>query len=188
MTSQPHNFLRKPSDLAKSLADAQDLARPGCLPDREVCRLRGQFLQMQARMIGAKQVLEIGMLVGYSAIWLASASPEIRVTTIEVDARYVKVARRALQHARLADRVEVLVGAGVDVLKFLDAAIAAAKRAKFDFVFIDADKPNVVVDNVVRGGMVVDEPSIEKDSKVKGSREVTKFAGKDERVSAATMI
>lgn len=138
------------------------------LPEIEVSPLSGKLLHLLARMTVARRVLEIGTLAAYSTIWLARALPaDGRVVTIEAEPRTAAVARRNLDRAGVADRVEVREGRGADVLPTL------AGEAPFDLVFIDADKESnalyldwaarlgrsgtvVVVDNVVRSGHVVE--------------------------------
>jgi predicted O-methyltransferase YrrM len=136
------------------------------LPAIDVSPAEGRFLHILARMVGARRILEIGTLGGYSTIWLARALPPGgQVTTLEVDARHAEVARANLTRAGLADRVEVRVGRALDTLPSLDGP--------FDMVFIDADKRSnpeylawalqlarpgtvIVCDNVVREGRVAD--------------------------------
>lgn len=140
-------------------------ARAG-LPRIDVSALQGRLLALLVRITGARRVLEIGTLGGYSAIWMARALPEGgRLTTIEADSNHAAVARANLAQAGLAARVDLREGAALDVLPDLDGP--------FDLVFIDADKPNnpaylawalklarpgtvIVGDNVVRGGAVAD--------------------------------
>ncbi|MEV8023559.1 O-methyltransferase [Microbacterium sp. NPDC080220] len=150
--------------LAASIAS---LAEEG-LPEIEVAPLSGKLLHLLARMTGARRVLEIGTLGAYSTIWLARALPaEGRVVSIEAEPHNAAVARRNLERAGVADRVEVREGRGADVLPALESG------EPFDLVFIDADKESntlyldwaarlgrpgtvVVVDNVVRSGHVVE--------------------------------
>ena len=150
--------------LAASIAS---LAEEG-LPEIEVAPLSGKLLHLLARMTGARRVLEIGTLGAYSTIWLARALPaEGRVVSIEAEPHNAAVARRNLEGAGVAERVEVREGRGADVLPALESG------EPFDLVFIDADKESntvyldwaarlgrpgtvVVVDNVVRSGHVVE--------------------------------
>ena len=150
--------------LAASIAS---LAEEG-LPEIEVAPLSGKLLHLLARITGARRVLEIGTLGAYSTIWLARAVPaEGRVVSIEAEPHNAAVARRNLERAGVADRVEVREGRGADVLPSLEGG------EPFDLVFIDADKESnalyldwaarlgrpgtvVVVDNVVRSGHVVE--------------------------------
>ncbi len=140
------------------------------LPAINVSPTQGKLLHLLARAIGARNILEIGTLGGYSTIWLARALPEGgRVISLEADARHAEIARANVARAGLENVVEVRLGMALDTLPVL----AAEGREPFDFVFVDADKPNnaayfdwalqlshpgsvIVVDNVVRGGDVVD--------------------------------
>lgn len=142
--------------------------RAAGMPDIEVAPTGGKLLHLLARAVGARRVLEIGTLGGYSTIWLARALPDDgRVVTIEAETANAAVARGSLDRAGVGDRVEIRVGRGEDVLPTL------AGEPAFDVVFIDADKESntlyldwaarlgrpgtlVVVDNVVRGGRVAD--------------------------------
>ena len=152
------------------------------LPDIAVAPVQGKLLQLLARMSGARRILEVGTLGGYSTLWLARALPEGgRLVTLELEPREAAVARANLDRAGLGERVEVRVGPAADTL----AAMVAAGEGPFDFVFIDADKPNnviylrhalalsragttIVVDNVVRGGALLDADSA--DRSVQGTR------------------
>ncbi|MDJ1113381.1 O-methyltransferase [Microbacterium dauci] len=147
-------------------ASVASLAEEG-LPEIEVAPLNGKLLHLLARMSGAKRVLEVGTLGAYSTIWLARALPEGgRVVTIEAEPHNAEVARRNLDRSGIGDRVDIRIGRGADVLPTL------TDEEPFDFVFIDADKESntiyldwaaklghpgtvVVVDNVVRSGLVV---------------------------------
>ena len=138
------------------------------LPAIEVTPSHGKLLHLLARMCGARRILELGTLAGYSTIWLARALPAGgRLITLEADAGYAAVAQANLAAAGLADRVEIRVGAALDSLP------ALAGEAPFDFVFIDADKQStpeylewslrlthpgsvIVADNVVRDGALAD--------------------------------
>ena len=152
---------------------ALDAALRACeaagLPSIQVSPTQGKFLHLLARMSGAFRILELGTLGGYSTIWLARALPAGgRLVTLEVDPAHATVARANLAKAGLADRVEVLVGAALETL----AMMSDNGEAPFDFIFIDADKPNYpayleaclkvsragtvfVADNVVRSGAVL---------------------------------
>ena len=148
------------------------------LPEIDVSAAQGRMLHLLARMAGARRILEVGTLGGYSTIELARALPQDgRLVTLELDAHPAAVARGNIARAGLADRVEVLVGPAVETLATLDGP--------FDFVFIDADKPSnpvylrealrlarpgaaIVVDNVIREGKVLDANS--GDPRVTGTR------------------
>ncbi len=134
------------------------------LPDIAVTASQGKFLHLLARMQGARRILEIGTLGGYSTIWLARALPaDGRIVTLEADLTHFNVARENIARAGLSDRVEQRLGVALETLPHL--------TGPFDLIFIDADKENaaayfdwsmrlsrpgtgIVVDNVVRGGAV----------------------------------
>ncbi|MGY3682794.1 putative O-methyltransferase YrrM [Streptomyces sp. TE33382] len=109
------------------------------LPEIQVAPNQGKLLNMLARLQGARTILEIGTLGGYSTIWLARALPEGgRLVTLEADPAYAEVARANIARAGLADVVEVRVGPALETLPVL----AAEGYGPFDVVFIDADKPS----------------------------------------------
>lgn len=142
--------------------------RVGGLPAIDVSPAQGKFLSLLVRISGAKRVLEMGTLGGYSTIWMARALPEGgRVTTLELMPAHAEVAKRNIAAAGLADRVDVLVGPALESLEKL----VGANTRPFDVIFIDADKPNnpnyldyamklarsgavIVCDNVIRDGAV----------------------------------
>jgi predicted O-methyltransferase YrrM len=153
----------------------------------DVSPAQGKFLHLMARMIGARRILEVGTLGGYSTIWLARALPaDGRLVTLEYEPRHAETARRNIARAGFADKIEVRVGAAADTLPVL----AAEGAGPFDLVFIDADKPSnpiyldwavkmsrpgtvIVLDNVVRDGAVADAGSA--DPNVLGSRAAFDF-------------
>ncbi|GAA3017589.1 O-methyltransferase [Streptosporangium longisporum] len=179
-----------------ALAQARRSSRDAGLPDHEVAPNQGALLSLLARMCRARRILEIGTLGGYSTIWFARAAEH--VTTLEVDPGYAKLARRNLEHAGVADRVDVIVGAATDSLDEL-----IARRAEpYDLVFIDADKPNnpryleaslrltrpgsvIVADNVVRDGAVTDPGST--DERVRGVRRFLEQVAADPRLDATAL-
>lgn len=140
------------------------------LPAIAVSPAYGQMLHLLARGVGARRILEIGTLGGYSAIWLARALPaDGTLVTLEVSERHAAVARQNLERAGVSSRVDIRLGAAADSLR----TMAAAGEPPFDFVFIDADKQGypdylrlslalsrpgtlLVADNVVREGKVAD--------------------------------
>lgn len=157
---------------------------------------------LQCMLIDAKNILEVGTLGGYSSIFLASSSDDAKVTTIEIEPKHRDVAERAHAHAGLGDRIEVLLGAGLDVLPKIRQEVEEGKRQLFDFVFIDADKENnlqylnevvpicrsrsmIVVDNVVRRGQLADEELARTDTRIAGARRVVEAAGKDPRLECS---
>jgi len=178
----------------EALAAARaDSAAQG-LPAIAVTAAQGRLLWLLARLARARHVLEIGTLGGYSAIWMARALPKGgRLVSLELDAHHADVARRNVARAGLDATVEIRVGAALDLLP----PLAAEGREPFDFVFIDADKPNnphyftwamklarpgalIVVDNVVRDGAVADAAS--RDPNVLGSRAVLQTIARESRV------
>jgi predicted O-methyltransferase YrrM len=169
--------------------------RAAGLPSIDVSPAQGRFLALLIRIAGARRVLEIGTLGGYSTIWMARALPDGgRLVTLEYDPRHAEVARGNLRRAGLDDRVEVLVGPAADSLPGLEGP--------FDLVFIDADKPSnslyldwavrlarpgtvIVLDNVVRGGRVIEEGS--GDPSVEGTRAAFDAMAAHPRLSATAM-
>ena len=181
------------------LDDALARSDAAGLPQIAVTPSQGRLLNLIARTAGARRILEVGTLGGYSAIWLARALPEDgRLITLEVEPRHAEVARTNLEAAGLSDRAEVRVGRGVDSL----AALAEENPEPFDFVFIDADKPSnadyltwalrltrpgavIVIDNVVRAGAVVDADS--SNAAVQGVRRVTDLIAGEPRLTATAV-
>ncbi|HTN96878.1 MAG TPA: O-methyltransferase [Nordella sp.] len=183
----------------KALDAALEASADAGFPEIAVAPNQGKLLMLLARSIAARSVLEIGTLGGYSTIWLARALPKDgRVVTLEAEPRHAEVARANFKRARLGAMIDVRLGKGLDLLPKL----AAEKRPPFDFVFIDADKENIpdyftwalkltrpggiiVVDNVIRGGKVIDAGS--KDPSVRGVRRFNEMVKKEKRVSATTI-
>ncbi len=169
------------------------------LPPIAVSALQGKLLHLLACMRGARRILEIGTLGGYSTIWLARALPHGgRLITLEIDPMHAAVARKNLASAHLADIVTVEVG---PALQTLDRLIAE-RTEPFDLVFIDADKQNnpeylrrslelskpgtiVVIDNVVRGGAVIDAGSA--DPNVVGTRRALEMMASEPRLQATAL-
>jgi predicted O-methyltransferase YrrM len=167
-----------PADAA--LEATQRAAAEAGLPAISVSAPQGKLLHLLARMAGARRILEIGTLAGYSTIWLARALPSGgTLVSLEFDPKHAAVARANLERAGLAHLVDVRVGRAIDLLPALGA------DERFDFVFIDADKPStteyfewalkltrqggvILVDNVVRDGRVIDASG--KDGDVEGMR------------------
>lgn len=169
------------------------------LPPIDVTPVQGKLLHLLARATGARRVLELGTLGGYSTIWLARAvGPKGRVVTLERETKHAEVARRNLEHAGVADRVEIRLGVALDSL----AALSAEHVAPFDLVFIDADKRSmaqymdwairlsrpgalIIGDNVIREGAVTDPSST--DENVIGVRAMFDALATDRRVSATAI-
>ena len=181
------------------LLHAQHAAGEAGLPAISVSPPQGAMLALFAKMVGARRILEVGTLGGYSAIWLARALPPGgRLVTLEIDPRHAEVARGNLAHAGLSDRAEVILGPAAASLERLHAA----GEAPFDLVFIDADKASndtyvqwalrlsrpgtlIVVDNVVRGGAVIDPRK--GDANVAGVRRALELLASDPRLEATAI-
>jgi caffeoyl-CoA O-methyltransferase len=186
-----------PSDPALDAA-LQATADAG-MPLINVAPNQGKLLHILALSLGARAILEIGALGGYSTIWLARALPVGgQLITLEVDPKHASVARANIARAALADVAEVRVGRALDTLPQL----AAEGRGPFDLVFIDADKPNtaayfawalkltrrgslIITDNVVRNGAVIDSGSA--DASVQGVRQFNAALAAEPRVSATVI-
>ncbi|CAE6433308.1 unnamed protein product [Rhizoctonia solani] len=165
-----------------------------------VSAAQGKFLNLQVRALGAKNILEVGTLGGYSSICMARALPEDgKLVTLEIDPHSAEVARKNIELAGLGNRVEVKVGPAAATLPTL------GPDHTFDLAFIDADKVNnalyfkeaqrlvkpggvVIVDNVVRKGRVSDETIKEEgDSSIKGVRELLRYVQSQPTVEATTI-
>ena len=169
------------------------------MPQIQVSAALGRFLNLQARALGARRILEIGTLAGYSSIWLARALPaDGRLVTLELSPEHAEVARGNLARAGLGAVAEVRVGPARESL----AALAGDKVEPFDMIFIDADKEGypeylewslqlsrpgtlIVADNVVRGGAII-EPD-HADSRVQGIRRFNEMLARDPRVSSTIL-
>jgi predicted O-methyltransferase YrrM len=164
------------------------------LPQIAVAPNQGKLLMLLAQSCGARRILEIGTLGGYSTIWLARAlPPDGRLVSLEYDPKHAEVARKNLARAGFTERAEVRVGRGVDLLLQVEGPI--------DFAFIDADKASnpdyfagalrlsrpgslIVVDNVVRGGAVTDAKG---DANVQGIRRMNAMIAAEPRVTATAV-
>jgi predicted O-methyltransferase YrrM len=184
-----------PSDDALDAALAESQAAG--LPSIAVAPNQGKLLNLLARAIGARRILEIGTLGGYSAIWLARALPPGgRLITLEADPRHAGVARANVERAGLTERVEIRVGPALEALPALEA------EPPFDLIFIDADKEGypdylawslrlsrpgtvIVADNVVRDGEVADPDST--DERVLGVRRFLELLAAEARVDATVI-
>lgn len=169
------------------------------LPAISVSPNQGKFLHLLALAQGAKSILEIGTLGGYSTIWLARALPTNgQLITLEFEPKHAEVAQKNLVRAGVADKVELRVGAALETLPQL----AAERKGPFDFIFIDADKENypgywewalklsrrgtlIVADNVVRKGEVIDPAST--DPRVQAVRRMNELIAVERRVSATAI-
>lgn len=179
--------------------DALAASAAAGLPAIQVAPNQGKLLHLMARMRGAKAILEIGTLGGYSTIWLARALPAGgRLVTLEAEPRHAEVARANIARAGFAASVDVRLGKALDLLPVLERE----GRGPFDFTFIDADKANIpeyvawavllsrpgaviVVDNVVRDGAIIDPKSA--DESVRGVRRMFDAIAKDPRLDATAL-
>jgi predicted O-methyltransferase YrrM len=169
------------------------------LPPIQVAPNQGKLLQLLARMIGARRILEIGTLGGYSTIWLARAlPPDGTLITLEADAKHADVARANFSRAGVDRQIDLRLGLALDTLK----QISTEGIAPFDLVFVDADKANIpayfsfaldltrrggliIVDNVIRSGAVIDAASADPD--IRGIREFNERIAREPRVSATAI-
>ncbi|MGC1461233.1 MAG: O-methyltransferase [Terracidiphilus sp.] len=189
--------LLAPSD--EHLEAALKANREAGLPVIDVSPLQGKFLHVLVQLTRARRVLEIGLLGGYSTIWMARALPRGgRIVSLEFNPRHAEVARTNLRRAGLLGRVDVRVGPALESLPVL----AAERGGKFDLIFIDADKGNnprylewalklsrrgsvIVVDNIARHGTVIDAKSKEPD--ITGTRRCLEMMATHPRLSAFAM-
>ena len=189
--------LLSPSD--ESLENALASSSRADLPAINVAPNQGKLLQLMARSHGARRILEIGTLGGYSTIWLArSLQPGGTLISLELEEKHAAVARANIAAAGLAELVRIEVGPAIDSLRDMEANGVEP----FDFVFIDADKEGypdyfemsvrlsrpgtvIVADNVVRAGAIVD-PSNE-DPRVIAVRRFLELAGRDDRVTGTVV-
>lgn len=167
------------------------------LPAIDVAPNQGKLLNLLAKMTGAKRILEIGTLGGYSTLWLARALPEGgKVITLEYEPRHAEIAAQNIRRAGLEHKVTLRVGAALDTLPTL------ADAAPFDMIFIDADKRNnpaylewairysrqgtlIIGDNVVRNGHVADGDT--SDWNIQGIRDFLTMMGSDPRLDATAI-
>jgi predicted O-methyltransferase YrrM len=167
------------------------------LPPIDVSAAQGKMLYLLVQLAGAKHILEVGTLGGYSTIWLARALPDNgRLVTLEVDRKHARVAAENIDRAGLTERVEIVVGAAQQSL----AAMQAGNP--FDFVFVDADKQGnvdyveqairlgrpgtmIIVDNVVREGGVLDKDST--DERIQGTRRLFDYVAQHPRLDATAV-
>jgi predicted O-methyltransferase YrrM len=175
------------------------------LDDIAVTPAQGKYLALQARLAGATNILEIGTLGAYSTVWLTTASPTTTVTSIELDPHAFSVARENVSLAGVSDRVTLHCGHALEILPHLRDQIRSSALEPFDFAFIDADKQNnlpylnyvvdmvspktvVIVDNVVRGGRIVDEAASREDPKVIGTRRLIEAIKTHARIDDAVIL
>ncbi|WP_217154725.1 O-methyltransferase [[Mycobacterium] fortunisiensis] len=185
-----------------ALRAARASAQAADMPAIEVSAQHGKLLSLLATISGARSVLEIGTLAGYSTINLArGVGPDGSVVTLEYEPRHAEVARANLQRAGVADRVEIIVGPALDTLPHL-AERGWGYTQAFDLIFIDADKENnvgyvewavklgragsiIVVDNVTRMGRVL-HPAAD-DAQAQAVRDMLEMMGDDPRLDTAAI-
>ncbi len=181
------------------LEAARKASEDAGLPTIAVTPSQGRLLHIMTKMQGARRILELGTLGGYSTIWMARALPaDGRLVTLEFAAKHFEVARENIARAGLSERVDQRLGPALDTLPKLEAEGAGP----FDFVFIDADKENcapyfewavrlsrpgtvIMVDNVIRDGEVANAETT--DSLVAGIRRFNEAVAAEPRVTATTV-
>jgi predicted O-methyltransferase YrrM len=188
-------FAPEDAALTAALADAKAAG----LPPIQVSAGQGKFLYLLARLIGARRILELGTLGGYSAIWLARGLPDDgHMVTLEYEPKHARVAAANLARAGLADKVEVVVGSALDTLP----GVIDRADAPFDLVFLDADKVNysnyfphlmrglrpgglLLADNVIRAGTVL--TPTENDPSSGAARDFNAMIAADPRLEAVVL-
>ena len=186
-----------PSDPALEAALASSAAAG--LPAISVSPTQGKLLHLLARIQGARSILELGTLGGYSTIWLARAlTADGRLISLEVNPKHAEIARANLARAGLSSAVEIRLGPALDTL----AQLVSEGRGPFDLIFIDADKPGyagylqwslklsrpgtlIIADNVVRDGEVTDPAS--KDDNVQGIRKFNEVLAAEKHVTTTVI-
>ena len=169
------------------------------LPAIDVSAAQGKLLSLLVRIRGARKVLEVGTLGGYSTIWMARGLPaDGRIVTLELDPHHAKVARSNFERAGVADKVDLRIGPALQSLNILESE----KAGPFDLIFIDADKPNnpnylswamrlsrpgtvIICDNVIRDGGVIRQDG--RDPYVEGARAAFSFIGGDKRLDGTAI-
>jgi len=188
-------FLPDEPAFALALADSEAAG----LPTIQVSPPQGRLLELLARMLKARKILEIGTLGGYSTLWLARGlAPGGRIVTLELEAKHAEVARKNFVRAGRQDAIEIRLGSALETLPRL----VAENTGPFDLIFVDADKANladyftwsvklsrpgtlILVDNVIRDGEVVNASS--PDEMVQGVRRMNERIGAESRVSATVL-
>jgi predicted O-methyltransferase YrrM len=183
----------------ETLDAALHAAEAAGLPAISVSAPQGKFLMLLAQSVGARRILEIGTLAGYSAIWLARALPPGgSLVTLEVEPRHASVARENIARAGFSDVVDLRLGPAIDTL----TSMVAGGMPPFDVIFIDADKPSypeylplalalsrvgtvIIADNVVRKGAVLDADS--GDERVQGVRQFNELVARHPRLDATLL-
>ena len=169
------------------------------LPTIDVAPNQGKLLHLLARIQGARRILEIGTLGGYSTIWLARALPsDGNLVTLEVEAKHAEVARANIERAGLSSLVQLRLGPALESL--LQLQKEGAKP--FDLIFIDADKQNIpaylesslrlsrpgtviITDNVIRDGAIINAE--DPDPRVQGVRRLFEMMSADPHLDATAL-
>jgi caffeoyl-CoA O-methyltransferase len=181
------------------LKDAHKSMKNSPLYGADISANQGKFLQVLAKMVNAKKILELGTFGGYSTIWLGRALPiNGHLITIEFDAEYAQIAHQNIIKAGLDPIVDIKTGKAIDILPQL----YAEELAPFDLIFIDADKPPyaeyfewaiklsrpgtvIVADNVIRGGKILNADG--DDEKVRGVQRLNKMLAGNKQVTATIL-
>lgn len=193
-------YLVETLHLSDPILDAARQANAAAeLPAIDVAPNQGKLLHLLAKLVRAAKILEIGTLGGYSTIWLARAlGADGRLLTLEFSQKHADVARSNIERAGLSGCVEIRVGAALDALP----RVYQEGLAPFDFIFIDADKPNnpgylewaiklsrpgtlIIVDNVVRDGAIADSSST--DAAIQSTRRMFELMSVDPRISSTAL-
>lgn len=192
-------FVDKLVEEDQALQAARESSAETLSPGIDITPNMGAFLALLVQLTGARRILEIGTLAGYSAIWLArAAGPEAELVTCELEEANARIARANLERAGLTDRVRIMLGPAADSVQ----ALIDQESAPFDLVFIDADKKSnpayldaavqlsrpgtaIIIDNTVRGGQVIDADS--QDPDIIGTRELMEMISADERLTATAL-
>ena len=169
------------------------------IPQISVSANQGKLLQLLIKITGAKKILELGTLGGYSTIWMARALPAGgKLISLEINAHHAAVAQKNIEKAGVSDQVEIRVGNALDIL----AEMVAGEEGPFDFIFIDADKPPyadyfqyalqlsrkgslIICDNVIRDGKVLDENTT--DESARGAHRFNKLLSQTKHVTATIL-
>jgi predicted O-methyltransferase YrrM len=188
----------------EALRAASDSAAEQRMPPIAVTPAQGKLLELLARLVGARKILELGTLAGYSTIWLSRAlPPDGRLVTLEAEPRFAEIARANIERAGSGELVEVRVGPALQTLPQL----AQEDAGPFDLIFIDADKDNypgylewslrlsrpgtlIIGDNVVRGGRVLDPEAGDPsggNALIKGVRRFYELVAAEPRLSATAI-
>ena len=190
-----HSLVPQEAMFAQTLAASEAAG----LPAINVSAAQGRMLELFARMVHARRILEIGTLGGYSTLWLARGlAPEGRLVTLEADPHHAEVAAANFARSGLSACIDLRVGRAIDTLP----GVQADDVGPFDLIFIDADKPNnpgyldwairlarpgtvIILDNVVRDGRVVDPNS--RDPSIVGTRAAFDLLKSNPRIDSTAL-